>query len=147
MVQHAQRHWNTSAPVLREHFQRRRVIFTDKTIIGLYSDDCRQWFWREPGNPQKLKFSREVALYQEAEGSKGSYTQSLNSINSDTAGYNESSVCMYIESIIRCISCSLCNELGEKFSYMDDNARRHCSRMVQGVLEGVKTYYLTTFIS
>lgn len=32
---------------------------------------------------------------------------------------------LYIKSVIRSITCPLCNELGENFTFMDDNAFIH----------------------
>ena len=100
--------------------------------IGLQSDDRKQRAWREPGDQNRLNIPLEIALCQE--GSVMFWRGIMHNRRTPLIPIRENITSrVYIDTVIRPIILSLCNELGINFIFMEDNARPHRARTVKRV--------------
>nr|CAH7716558.1 unnamed protein product [Callosobruchus chinensis] len=114
--------------------QWRNVFFSDESRFGLVRDDYRERIWRKRGAQNRLATAIGVAPYR---GGTQMFwggirfngrTQLIHIPGTMTGAY-------YQQNIINAIVQSLCNEIGDQFIFMDDNARPHRTRVVQQALE------------
>nr|CAH7733519.1 unnamed protein product [Callosobruchus chinensis] len=111
--------------------QWRNVLFSDESRFGLVSDDYRERVWRERGGQNRLATAIGVAPYRGGTqilwggiGFNGR-TQLIHIRGTMTGAY-------YLQNIINAIVQPLCNEIGDQFIFMDDNARPHQQDLVNG---------------
>nr|CAH7730295.1 unnamed protein product [Callosobruchus chinensis] len=110
------------------------VLFSDESRFGLVSDDYWERVWRERGGQNRLATAIGVTPYR---GGTQMFwggirfnerTQLIHILGTITGAY-------YLLNIINAIVQPLRNEIGDKFIFMDDNARPHRTRAVQQPLE------------
>nr|CAH7769952.1 unnamed protein product [Callosobruchus chinensis] len=104
--------------------QWRNVLFSDESRFGLVSDDYRERVRRERGGQNRLATATGVAPCRGGTqmlwgGIRfNGRTQLIHIPGAMTGVY-------YLQNIINAIVQTLCNEIGDQFIFMDDNARPH----------------------
>nr|CAH7742060.1 unnamed protein product [Callosobruchus chinensis] len=139
VAQLAHRERSVTVPVLRSQFQRtfNRVISTATTCRRVLASGLR---CRRPLRVPLLTARNLIARLQWARAHQDwLFPQWRNVLFSDESRFGLVSEtrtgAYYLQNIIIAIVQPLRNEIGDQFSFMDDNARPHHTRAVQQVLE------------